>query len=79
MNMNVSDISGQIDPTVLAAVVSRRWQEARSYYAPRSALEAAWRLKSSSAALEMCWSRRTSFVVSLCPPPALKTALAGTE
>jgi hypothetical protein len=64
MNTNVTAINGPSDLAVLADLVSRRWQEPRPYYAPAGSLEAAWRLKSSSAALEMYWSRRGSFVVS---------------
>ena len=32
MKIGLSSTSGQIDHTVLAELVSRRWKEARSYY-----------------------------------------------
>lgn len=58
MNTITTALHGQNGHAVLADLIARRWQEARPYYAPKCSLEAAWRLKSSSAALEMCWSRR---------------------
>ena len=79
MNMKVSDLSGPIDATALAAVVSRRWYEARSYYTPRRSLEATWRLQSSSAVLELCWSRRTSSPIPACPAPELNTTPDGMK
>lgn len=64
MNTNLTAISGPGDHAVLTDLISRRWQERRGYCARDSSLEAAWRLKSSDAVLEMYWSLRGAYVVS---------------
>jgi hypothetical protein len=64
MNKNVTEICGPGDHAVLTDPLSRRWQERRGYCVRDSSLEAAWRLKSSGAALEMYWSLREAYVVS---------------
>ena len=61
MKVGFSSTSGQIDHTVLAELVSRRWKEARSYYAlNRKArgvwLEAVWRRRAGDSALDLSWS-----------------------
>ena len=66
MKISVGSTSGQIDHTILAELLSRRWKEARSYYTFNRTLEASCRRQPGRSVLELHWSR--------CGPPAIASA-----
>jgi hypothetical protein len=85
MKIGVSSASGQIDPNVFAELVSRRWQEARSYYTLNRMLEASWRRRPVRSVLELRWSRRAPLqikrahgAITRCEP-RLVHAIAGAH
>jgi hypothetical protein len=45
MKVGLSSISGQIDHTVLAELVSRRWKEAHPYYTLNRTAREVWLLR----------------------------------
>jgi len=70
MKIGASSTSQQIDHTVLAELITRRWKEARSCLSLNSKLAASWRRQSGRGALELHRSRRAPFTASadLIPP-----------
>ena len=50
MKIGVSSTSGRTDPTVLAELVSRRWNEARPYYTLNRTARGVW--------LDALWRRQ---------------------
>jgi hypothetical protein len=70
MKIGESGASGQIDHTVFAELVSRRWKEARSYYTLNRMMEASWRRRLVRSVLELHWSRRAPCMASAATPAA---------
>lgn len=53
MKVGLGSTSGQIDPSVSAELVLRRWKEARSYYTLNRTLQASWRRQPGDSALDL--------------------------